>query len=122
MPAGVSPGLLLAYQEPSGQISVILGYQQGAQKKLWSWVDVTGQFNLLLSTSESKEISEGRIAAACNAGWASADPSSDMLYLICFMTIRSDPAASKTDSLINFRILVNGTLPGNFTVDIGEYR
>ncbi|KAL8982324.1 MAG: hypothetical protein Q9205_003124 [Flavoplaca limonia] len=120
MPTGVSPGLLLAYQEPSGKISVILGYQQGAQKKLWSWVNVTDQFDSLLSTSGSKEISEGRMAAACNAGWASGDPSSDILYLICFLTIEGDLASSETDFLMSFRILVNGTLPGNFTVDIGE--
>ncbi|KAL8843770.1 MAG: hypothetical protein Q9176_001732 [Flavoplaca citrina] len=120
MPAGVSPGLLLAYQEPSGKISVILGYQQGAQKKLWSWVNVTDQFDSLLSTSGSKEISEGRMAAACNAGWASGDPSSDILYLICFVATEGDLASSETDFLMSFRILVNGTLPGNFTVDIGE--
>ena len=60
------------------------------------------------------------MAAACNAGWATGDPSSDILDLICFVTTELDLASSETDFLMNFRILVNGTLPGNFTVEIGE--
>ncbi|KAL8917025.1 MAG: hypothetical protein Q9208_008200 [Pyrenodesmia sp. 3 TL-2023] len=120
MPANVPPGLLLVYEEPSGKISMILGYVNGAQNTLWSWVNVTEKFDALLSTSVAGN-PEGSVAAACNAGWAAGDPSTDILYLSCFVNKSPDPAASYADYLINFRIVVNGTLPGNFTVEIGEW-
>lgn len=121
MPAEVPPGLLLVYQEPSGNITIILGYVHGAQNTLWSWVDVTDKFDALLSTSKEGN-PQGSIAAGCNAGWAAGDPSTDILYLSCFVNKDFDPASSYVNYLINFRIVVDGTLPGNFTVDIGECR
>ncbi|KAL8647479.1 MAG: hypothetical protein Q9226_006411 [Calogaya cf. arnoldii] len=118
MPAGVPPGLLLVYEEPSGKIAVILGYEQEDVNNLWYWINVTDKFDSLLSASQSGKAPEGRITTGCNSGWASGEPSSDILYLSCFVTKDSDPTSSYIDYLISFQILVNGTLPGNFTVDI----
>ncbi|KAL8993152.1 MAG: hypothetical protein Q9169_006562 [Polycauliona sp. 2 TL-2023] len=127
------PGLLLVYQEPSGRISVLVGYVRDANDNQLIWKDVTGKFDWALSNLQSPQ---GHMALACDANWVSGDPASHTLHLSCFAKRISDGTSSDgfssaespdttstsvstyADYLVSFRVSLNGTLPDNFMVGI----
>ena len=110
-------GLLLTYQDPSGQVAIMHGFSDTVNGITWSWRNQTDMFNSMLSRKRAGY----SITDACSSSW-DTEGSSDLFYLYCFANKSPGSASSSDGSLmVQFQVAVDSTTPYNVTIDSGSY-
>lgn len=109
-------GLLLTYQDPSGQVIIMHGFSDASNGITWSWRNQTDMFNSMLS----RESTDYQIVDACSSSW-DTEGSSNVFYLYCFAKKLSDSASSlEANHVARFQVVVDSTTPYNVTIDSGS--